>query len=294
MTIHEAQQQLIFQLYHIYDNREAANIADLVMEYITGWKKIDRILNKQVPLSKHKIELLESYISDLLSHKPVQYVLNEAWFFGLRLFVNEHVLIPRPETEELVKWILDEVANRQNVTEGSQPGHLSILDIGTGSGCISVALKKHLPKAEIIACDISKDALEVAQKNALDHDVNITFLQINFLDHTQWRSLSPFDIIVSNPPYIPLKDKAAMQPNVVEYEPHLALFVEDNDPKIFYQAIAEFSVEKLNTNGCIFAEIHENLGTEVHNYFQGISLGRVELKKDMQGKDRMIKITKEH
>lgn len=154
MTIHEARQRLVFQLYDMYDNREAANIADLVMEHITGWKKIDRILNKQVPLLPDSILLIEKYTADLLAHKPVQYVLNEAWFYGLKLFVDEHVLIPRPETEELVEWIIREVRSTKyevrNVKlevgsreDESQPSPLRIFDIGTGSGCISIALKNN-------------------------------------------------------------------------------------------------------------------------------------------------------
>jgi len=292
MTIHEAQQRLIFQLYDIYDNREAANIADLVMENITGWKKIDRILNKQLPLLPDKVELLEKYTADLLLHKPLQYILNESWFFELKLFVNEHVLIPRPETEELVEWILSQVKSRRKPNEGTELSRLAILDIGTGSGCIAIALKKHLPSVEIIACDISKNALEVAQRNALDLEADIGFLHVNFLDDTQWQQLPSFDIIVSNPPYIPLKGKVGMRPNVVQYEPHLALFVEDTDPLIFYNAIAEFSREKLNVNGSIFAEIHEELANDVKRVFEESDFGNIDLRKDMQGKDRMIRITK--
>lgn len=292
MTIHEAQQRLIFQLYEIYDNREAANIADLVMENLTGWKKIDRILNKQLPLLPAKVELLEKYTSDLLLHKPIQYVLNESWFFEFKLFVNEHVLIPRPETEELVDWVLNEIRNRRKEDESTELSHPIILDIGTGSGCIAIALKKYSPSVEIVACDLSKDALEVAQKNALELKADIGFLHFNFLDDTQWKHLPSFDILISNPPYIPLKDRPAMRPNVVQYEPHLALFVEDTDPLIFYKAIAEFAMKKLNVNGSIFAEIHEGLANDVKRVFEKTGFGNIDLRKDMQGKDRMIRIRK--
>ena len=291
MTIHEAQQKLIFQLYDIYDNREAGNIADLVMEHVTGWKKIDRILNKQVPLLKDKIDLLEKFTDDLLAHKPVQYVLNEAWFFGLKLFVNEHVLIPRPETEELVDWIVTSVGSL-GLTVGSNAFDKAVLDIGTGSGCISVALKKQLPALNIVACDVSKDALEVAQKNALDHQADIGFLHLNFLDREQWNLLPSIDIIASNPPYVPLKDMDTMQSNVLQYEPHLALFVENEEPLIFYQAIAEFAKEKLNPGGSIFAEIHESLAGDVKVMFEKNKFSSIEVKKDMQGKDRMIRVNK--
>jgi release factor glutamine methyltransferase len=297
MTIHEAQQRLIFQLYDIYDSREAANIADLVMEHITGWRKIDRILNKKVPLLPNKMELLERHTNDLLSHKPVQYVLNEAWFYGLKFFVDEQVLIPRPETEELVEWIISEVRSTKyemrNKSENENPQHdpIKIFDIGTGSGCISIALKKKLP-IDIYACDISKKALEIAQRNALTNQTDIGFLHLNFLDPAQWPLLPVFDIIVSNPPYIPLKDKETMHPNVLQYEPHLALFVEDNDPLIFYLAIADFAKEKVSPGGSIFVELHEGFAKDVQNVFAEKGFTNIELKKDMQEKSRMMRITR--
>src|SRR5215467_13054592 len=187
MTIHEAQQQLLFQLYHIYDTREAANITDWIMESITGWKKIDRIMNKQVPLSTDGLNNLQQYTEELLSYKPVQYILHEAWFAGMKLFVDERVLIPRPETEELVEWIGQEVRNL------SSP--ITILDIGTGSGCIPIALKKKLPAVTIYGCDISRQALEVARKNAVDQKVHIEFFFSDILNSAAWHSLPPVDII---------------------------------------------------------------------------------------------------
>jgi len=300
MTIYEAQQRLIFQLFEIYDNREAANIADLVMEHITGWKKIDRILNKQVPLLNDKITLLEKFTTELLVHKPVQYVLNEAWFYGLKFFVNEHVLIPRPETEELVEWIVREVGDTryevQNKNQDPENRHehhtLRIFDVGTGSGCIPITLKKNLHSADIYTCDISKEALGVAQRNALEHQADIGLLHIDFLDISQWEHLPFFDIVVSNPPYIPLKDKETMRPNVIDYEPHLALFVENNDPLIFYRSIADFAKEKLRPGGIIFAELHEGLATGVQEVFAEKGFDNMEIKKDMQGKDRMIKVNR--
>lgn len=296
MTIHEAQQRLIFQLYNIYENREAANIADLVMEYITGWKKIDRILHKQVPLLQNNIELLEKYTSELLAHKPVQYVLHEAWFCGLKFFVNEHVLIPRPETEELAEWIIEEVRSTKfemrnmNSEDLNHLGPVRIFDIGTGSGCISIALKKQLPQIEIYACDISRDALEVAQKNTATYQADIGLLHLNFLDPAQWIHLPAFDMIVSNPPYIPVKDKETMSQNVLQYEPHLALFVENNDPLVFYRTMADFAKDKMKAGGSIYAELHEENAVEVEQVFSQKGFGNIELKKDMQGKNRMIRV----
>lgn len=291
MTIQEAQQRLIFQLYHIYEDREAANIADLVMEHITGWNKIDRVLNKRLTLLSAKIALLEKYTQELLSNKPVQYVLNESWFFGLKFFVNESVLIPRPETEELVEWTLTALRHEQTSTTNLPTGmsnNIVVCDIGTGSGCISVAIKKNLPFAEVYACDISKTALQVAQQNATVHEVDIGLLHINFLDTIQWANLPPADIIISNPPYVPVKDKETMRANVLQYEPHVALFVENNDPLIFYRAIADFAIEKLTSQGSIYVEIHENLAQEVQLVFEKRGFKKTEVKKDMQGKDRMI------
>ena len=283
MTIHEANQQLIFQLYHVYDDREAANIADLVMEHVTEWKKIDRIINKQVVISMQQEQLIKKYTEELLTHKPVQYVLNEAWFCGMKLFVNENVLIPRPETEELVDWIIKDLKRRQQVSS------LTILDVGTGSGCIPITLKKNLPTAQVYACEVSEAALEIAQKNANDQKTGIHFLQLNFLDAARWPQLASFDIIVSNPPYVPLSNKNNMRQNVLDYEPHLALFVENDDPLIFYKAIANFAKEKLLAGGAIYLEIHEELGEAVKQVFLAEGFEKTEVRKDMQGKDRMVK-----
>src|ERR1022692_1252362 len=188
MTIHNAQQQLLFQLYHIYDNREAAAIANLVMENITEWKKIDRVVNKNLPLSFQKMELLEKYTEELLSHKPIQYILHEAWFAGMRFYVDENVLIPRPETEELVDWMAAEISNEKlgirnkEVSDHQKPSihhpPFTILDIGTGSGCIPIALKKKLPFAEIYSCDVSEEALNIAKTNAINNNTAIHFLHL--------------------------------------------------------------------------------------------------------------------
>lgn len=277
MTIQEAQQQLLFQLFHVYDEREARNIADLVMEHVTEWKRIDRIINKTVPLSSIKEKELAEFTAQLLDHKPVQYVLHEAWFAGLRFYVDENVLIPRPETEELADWISKE--NSGGI----------ILDIGTGSGCIPVSLKNKLALADIHACDISMGALAVAQRNALENKTVIQFHQIDFLDPEQRKSLPVFDVIVSNPPYIPQKDKQEMHRNVLDHEPHIALFVADNDPLIFYRAIAAFASDHLKKDGAIYVEIHESLGTDVAHLFIESGFAKTILRKDLQERDRMVK-----
>lgn len=290
MTIHQATQQLTFQLLHIYEEREARNIAGLVMEKITEWKRIDRVVNKHVPLSPDKQQLLGWYTEELLSHKPVQYVLNEAWFCGLKLYVDEYVLIPRPETEELVEWVVQEVRGMV----GENTNHvekLKILDIGTGSGCIAIALKKKYPGAVVYACDVSEKALIVAARNATKHNTEISFILCDFLTDSERKELPAIDMLVSNPPYIPQNDKRKMHSNVVEFEPKLALFVPDEAPLVFYDALADFAKTHLSKTGGVYVEINEESGREVAAVFTKKDFRNTVLKKDLQGKDRMIKAT---
>jgi release factor glutamine methyltransferase len=279
MTITQANQKLLFRLYDDYDNREAANIADWIMEHLTGWKKIDRVINSKVPLSANNVLLLEKYIQQLNNHVPVQYILNESWFCGLKLYVDENVLIPRPETEELVGWVSSAIINTD----------ASVLDIGTGSGCIAVSLKHQHPAISMLACDISEAAIGVAKKNALMHKADISFLTANILDPEQWKHLPSVNVIVSNPPYIPSREKENMPRNVLMHEPHTALFVPANDPLLFYKTIAAYAKQKLLPSGNIFVETHEELAGETAELFRNEGLKQVEIKKDMQGKERMIR-----
>jgi release factor glutamine methyltransferase len=280
MTVQEATYFILNQLRRIYDEGESSQITDWVMEHITGSKKTERMLYKNAALTANEENQVKGYVERLLLHEPVQYVLNESWFCGFKFYVDKNVLIPRPETEELVEWIITDCKFPIN--------ELKILDIGSGSGCIPVSLKRKLRKAEIWSCDISDEALQVAKKNAVALGTDVNFLPLDFLDKKQWIQLLSFDVIVSNPPYIPEKDAAAMQPNVLQYEPSSALFVPDNDPLIFYKAIAEFGKTHLNKGGTIYMEIHEDLGEAVENLFQSNGY-TTEMKKDMQQKDRMVK-----
>ena len=288
MTIHEANMRLIFQLYELYDDREAANITDLVMENITGWKRIDRVINKELKMSGVMEQQLENYTKELLTHKPVQYVLHEAWFGGMKYYVDEHVLIPRPETEELVDLVIKEVKKKSNA-QNNLDKKKSLLDIGTGSGCIPITLKKNLPETDVYSIDVSEKALDVAKRNANMNGADVKFVLGNFLDENKWIEFSSFDVIVSNPPYIPKKGMEEMSKNVVDYEPHLALFVPDDDPLIFYKAIARFAEKKLLPGGRIFLELHEQLAEEVKGLFS--FFGEVQVKNDMQGKERFLTIT---
>jgi release factor glutamine methyltransferase len=278
------------RLVPLYGEREAAVVTDWVMEHLSGWKKIDRLLHRSEPLSPEAVRQLKKYTEELLAHRPVQYVLHESWFYGLKFYVDERVLIPRPETEELVEWVIAE-ARAADAAGSNVAGSFSpvILDVGTGSGCIAIALKKQLPFADVYGCDISGEALAIARRNAADLQAEIHFLQLDFRDNRQWDQSPAPRYLVSNPPYIPLKDKATMAAHVVEFEPHLALFVTDNDPLIFYRALVEFAGRKLAPGGAIFAEMNEELGSLVEELFRKAGFQQVIVKKDLQGKDRMIK-----
>jgi release factor glutamine methyltransferase len=275
MDIFQAEKQLARELEPRYGKREAATIADWVMETLTGHKKLDRLTRKTDPLQP--LTSYKKYFDELLAGRPVQYVLGECWFGGLRFQVDERVLIPRPETEELVEWVSNET--RQG----------SILDIGTGSGCIAITLARKLPNLTIHAIDVSTDALAVAQKNAAGLHAKVDFRQLDFLDRTQWQNLPPTQYIVSNPPYIPLKEKETMAPHVTGSEPSLALFVPDNDALVFYRALGEFARQQPRRT--LYAEIHESLAGPVRQLLQNLGTREVIVKKDMQGKDRMVKAT---
>jgi release factor glutamine methyltransferase len=296
MKVFEAEQFIKEQLKRIYDEQESTNIASLSVEHITSLSKSQRILKKDEELSISQLTQIQAHLQRLKKHEPIQYITNKAWFYGMELYVDQNVLIPRPETEELVKWIVDDAkASGKDVfvrgpMEADETTQLKILDIGTGSGCIALALKKTMPKAEVWACDVSEEALNVARRNGSDLDVRVDFQGLNFLDEEQQKQLPTVDIIVSNPPYVPLEDKEQMHRNVVDHEPHAALFVPNNDPLVFYKAIIQFSKKRLYKNGSIYLEIHEQLGKDVVNLFQQTGFDKIELRKDMQGKDRMVKI----
>ncbi len=281
MTTQSAQQEATAQLKLLYDEREANNMADWVMEHITGKKRIDRLLDKQVILAEQQIAQLHAVLAELATHKPIQYVLGEAWFAGMPFFVNESVLIPRPETEELIEWIA-----KESLALGV--GGWGLIDIGTGSGCIPISLKKKLPQVRVTSIDVSAEALQVAKQNAAILNTEVNFLQLDFLDETNWEQLPLYDIIVSNPPYIKQSEESSMLPNVLKYEPALALFVPDDDALLFYRKIAAFAKTHLSVHGMIFVEINEALASEVTALFKSFGF-ETELRKDMQGRDRMLR-----
>lgn len=282
MTFQQAEQSLSAALQVIYDEREAANIADLVMEHLTGERRTARWLNRSNSLDPAAIEKLDSFTHALLAHEPVQYVLQEAWFAGMQLYVNRDTLIPRPETEELVEWIVTDCREKQDA-------YPQILDIGTGSGCIALALNKKIPGARVLGIDKSEAAIETAKRNTAEQNLSIRLRSFDFLDETQWPELDTFQIIVSNPPYIPQTEKAAMQPNVLNYEPHLALFVPDGQALLFYEKIAAFATSHLVEGGTVYVEINETYGAAIADLFRKKGFSFIEIRNDMQGKQRMIK-----
>jgi release factor glutamine methyltransferase len=284
MTTGSAYEYLIQALRAAYDPREAAAVADLVFESRFGLRRMDRLLLRAEPFTGGA--RLQSDLAALLTHRPVQYVLGEAWFDGLLLHVDENVLIPRPETEELVHWVAAEAAPPAAAADFGRAAP-RILDIGTGSGCIPVALAKRLPAATLHALDVSPGALSIARANALRHHAPIDFLQADFLDSPIWPTLPPTDILISNPPYIAESEKSAMHDRVLSQEPHLALFVPDTDPLLFYRNIAAFAQTRPGIT--VYVEINEALGPQTIALFEAEGLQQVILKKDMQGKDRMVR-----
>ncbi|HJS54113.1 MAG TPA: peptide chain release factor N(5)-glutamine methyltransferase [Chitinophagaceae bacterium] len=284
MTLNEARTVLTKELKNIYDNDELKNIIDLVLEYITRMPRMEQVKSKLAWLTCTQLESLDAITERLKQNEPVQYILGESWFAGMKFKVNKNVLIPRPETEELVDWIVKENAQCSMLNI-----QCSIIDIGTGSGCIPITLKKKLPRANVSAIDVCSEALFVATENAIDHNTEVEFRLLDFLDEERWNELGQFDVIVSNPPYVKQTEINAMHERVKGFEPHLALFVPDENALVFYQKLADFSLKHLTTGGSLFVEINEGSGESVVNLFQSAGFVNIELKKDMQGKDRMVR-----
>ena len=257
---------------------ELSSIIGMLIEEVSGWNRTQQIIHQNTAFNQAQVDQIEKYTEQLISGKPIQYILGKAWFMGQNFIVNENVLIPRPETEELVEWIIS-YANIKNKK-------LSILDIGTGSGCISIALKMALPHCEVSALDISKEALKVAHLNANNLNVSIQWMEQNILDTVALENA--YDIIVSNPPYIPIREKESMQKQVVNFEPSLALFVPDEDPLIFYRTIAKIAKQSLSKNGQLFFEIHYDQGNAILTLLNELNF-HAELRQDSFGKDRMIR-----
>ena len=284
MTIKKYRQYFINSLEDLYSIEELQSIFYLLAEKLLHLSRIDITLQLDNTLTSDEEINFNQAIDRLKIYEPVQYILGETEFFGYPFLVNKQVLIPRPETEELVSWIIEDVDKKET----------TILDIGTGSGCIAISLAKKLNNAVVSAIDISNKAIEVAKKNALINNVNVEYSSVDVLNfedklvlQDKWKS--KFDIIVSNPPYVRMQEKKLMQLNVIDHEPDIALFVEDDDPLLFYKRISELSRQYLKHNGTLYLEINEYLGVEMEKMLNEAGFKHVELKKDMFGKNRMIK-----
>lgn len=263
----------------IYDSMEAEQLFLIALEEIEGKTRIDIMMNPN--LVTDKTVVWESVLDELAKEKPIQYIFGNAYFYGLTFTVNEHTLIPRSETEELVEWIVNSV-------DHSKP--VRILDIGTGSGCIGITLANELPLARVTLMDVSEVALETAKNNAVKNGVSVDAVLQDVLALEKLKG--EYDIIVSNPPYVRNLEKVEIKKNVLDYEPHLALFVEDNDPLIFYRKIAQLANDNLKAGGMLFYEINQYLGEETKALFESLSFTDVQLRKDMLANDRMIKAIK--
>lgn len=280
MKIKEYKGDFIKALLPFYDEMEAESFFYLLLENKRQLRRIDLALDVDSVFSKSEILNWNAILEKLKIQIPIQYIIGTTHFYGLEFIVDENVLIPRPETEELVDWIV-----KLN-SKLSKKKNLKILDIGTGSGCIAVSFAKNIPNSEVFAIDVSEKVLAIAKKNAILNKVPVTFLHKNILETKDLNQ--KFDIIVSNPPYVRNLEKAEIKPNVLDNEPHLALFVPDNDPLIFYKKIAELAAANLNPNGQLFFEINQYLGKETQELLEYIGLKNIELRKDIYGNDRMI------
>lgn len=284
VQIKEAYHNLYETISPIYEHREARNISEWIIEDITGWNRSKRIIFQDIFLTTVQLEKFELYKKELLEGRPVQYVLGSSWFCGMSFFVDERVLIPRPETEELIDTI-KKTFTQKIETDKYQP---RIIDIGTGSGCIAISIKKIFPHWEVWAVDKSTSALEVAAKNAKDLEAEIIFKKADILKQPKIDTIPAYDVIVSNPPYVPLADKNEMEDHVKNYEPHLALFVADNDPVLFYKSIIAFSKHHLLIDGMIFFETHEKYANHVAQLLKENEFEEVKVTQDMQGRDRIV------
>ncbi|ENA1764693.1 peptide chain release factor N(5)-glutamine methyltransferase [Flavobacterium psychrophilum] len=282
MLIKNYRTQFVQALASIFDEKEIESFFYIILEAFHQLKRVDLVLSPDLKLDNIQLLQWETVLLQLKEQKPIQYILGETQFFGLPFYVNENTLIPRPETEELVEWII-----KENLKISSLK-NLKILDIGTGSGCIAISLAKNLPNASVFAIDVSDKALATAQKNAVLNEVDITFIEKNIL---QTEDLNQeFDIIVSNPPYVRNLEKKEIHKNVLEYEPHLALFVENNDSLLFYRKITELATRNLSNNGQLYFEINQYLGKETVELLEKYNFKNTTLKKDIYGNDRMIKV----
>lgn len=273
--------QFFSALSELYPETEIQSFFNILIEFKLHLKRIDVALDPTFKIETTALNFLKKATSDLKNQLPIQYIIGETEFYGLPFYVNKNVLIPRPETEELVAWIISDWK------AGHLKNSIKILDIGTGSGCIPISLAKNISNAEVSSIDISSEAIKIAQKNATLNNVNIEFIEANILNTSNLPN--KFNVIVSNPPYVRELEKQEMQKNVLDHEPELALFVEDENPLLFYDKIADLAKNHLSKNGQLYFEINQYLGKETVELLKTKGFTEIELKKDFFGVDRMIK-----
>lgn len=283
MTVKEAKIHIRRELSDFYPKNEILSFLKIIFEDVFAFSSVDLLLQENEIFPENNLQKLNGIIHRLKKSEPLQYIIGFTEFYGLRLKVSPDVLIPRPETEELVDLILTENCEKEN---------LQVLDIGTGTGCIAVSLARNLPSPRVFALDVSKEALKIAKSNALLNNIDIAFIQGNILNHedlkiTVQKKLS-FDIIVSNPPYVPFSEKAFMEKNILDYEPRLALFVKNDMPLIFYDAICRFAKQNLNKNGKLYFEINEKYGEAVKRLMISFNFKNIKIGKDINNKARFV------
>jgi len=271
--------ELVSELSEMYDKEEAVNIMRLVFQEQLGLSRIDIAMenNKEIDAKSHK--LISQIAAKLLEGQPVQQILGSVNFFGVRLKVNKHVLIPRPETEELVQYIL-----KENNGDG-----LQVLDVGTGSGCIAITLALGLQDSVVYGIDISQPALELAQINSITSNVNIDLINLDILNEENWKKLKNYDIIASNPPYVLESEKINMHINVLNHEPHLALFVPDKNPLLYYEKISDMALKHLCKNGKLYFEINKDYGKQIKKMLVQKGFKDVVISKDINERDRFVR-----
>ncbi len=268
------------ELSNNYPKTEIQSFFNILIEHQLNLTRVEIALNPAIEITQTHLDFLQKALSSLKKSIPIQYIIGETEFYGLPFKVSKNVLIPRPETEELVNWVLNDTKNIAN---------LKILDIGTGSGCIAISIAKNAPNAKVFALDISSKALEIAKENTKLNGVSIQFIEADILDFP--KSNEKFDVIISNPPYVRELEKKLMQKNVLENEPHIALFVRDENPLLFYDKIADFALTNLKQNGSLYFEINQYLGNQTLDLLKSKGFQNIKLKKDIFGVNRMLKAT---
>lgn len=282
MLLNEFKNHFISSLTDHYPKSEITAFYRRLTDFYFQWSPTFSVLNPQYKLNKKELQKLFFALDELKKFKPIQYIINESYFYGRQFFVNEQVLIPRPETEELVKWVLNDFNDVQN--------YINVLELGTGSGCIAISLAKEQSKFNIEALDVSETALEIAKKNAIRHHIEIDFIHQDMTALVVWNKA--LDVIISNPPYIEAEEKREMLPNVLDYEPHLALFTPEQDPLYFYRKIIALAQSSLKSNGCLYLEINPKFKENLLTFIKSETFKDIEVRNDIFGKNRMLKAVK--